>query len=696
MVVAIPRVATSATEATGTGARARPQRISPAHARGRSSFDRPAAAPASFRPELQGLRALAVGLVVVYHVWLGRVSGGVDVFFVLTGFLLTGQLYRAVAGNKLRLTQRFTRTFVRLTPAAFTVLIGTMIGAAIVLPEARWPQTVREVIASALFMENWQLASDSVDYAARSNAVSVVQHFWSLSIQGQFSVVWPVAVAIVGIVCRRTAGSLHRRLTATLVGLFTMSLTYSIVLTATNQPLAYFNSFTRVWEFALGGLLALWIDRIDLSMALRVAAGWIGVVGLISCGIVLEVDRLFPGFVALWPTTCAVLVLLGGHTKLPFAVDRVLASPAAQYLGDRSYALYLWHWPLLVLASGGGGLDGVGFRKGVVIIACSFVLAALTFRFVEKPMLGRRNDRNAARWCALGLVVVIGSAGLWQLAAVKLFEPEGTIGDTTHPGAAALGHDPVPVADLLPPPVAVYTDFTRTDRWNCAPLAGFDSTTCVQPFDGTPAKRIVVVGDSHAQQLISVLMPLAAKYHWQLTSILRGACPFSTASDTDPSNTTCVPWNAAALDYIKQTHPDAVVTVGTHNVRAGLTEATPPGFVKQWKNVTDLGIPLVAFRDNPRFPSSMPDCVATHPRGSTDCGVARSSVYSPEPPWTHAADVPPSVRFVDIADAVCDQVRCPAEAGNVLVYLDDNHVSAAYATTMAGPLEDRIRAAFGW
>ena len=217
------------------------------------------------RPELQGLRAVAVALVVVYHVWFGRVSGGVDVFFVISGFLLTGQLARAAGRGPLELGRRWSRTIVRLLPCAVVVLVATVVAGTLLLPEGRWPQTLREVVAAALFLENWRLAADAVDYAARSTMSSPVQHFWSLSIQGQFFLVWPLLVALVGIAARGDAARVRAHLTVATLGVFAASLTFSVVLTATNQPLAYFHSLTRLWEFALGGLLALTIDTVRLA-----------------------------------------------------------------------------------------------------------------------------------------------------------------------------------------------------------------------------------------------------------------------------------------------------------------------------------------------------------------------------------------------------------------------------------------------
>lgn len=645
-----------------------------------------------FRPELQGLRAVAVALVVVYHVWLNRVSGGVDVFFVISGFLLTGQLARAAErGPRLGLARRWSRTVVRLVPATTVVLIGTTLAAVAVLPEARWVQTVREVGAAALFLENWQLAADAVDYSAQNNVASVVQQFWSLSIQGQFFLVWPLLV--VAVVLAGPAGGVRSRLVMTLSVVFVVSLAYSAVLTVENQPLAYFHSLTRVWEFALGGLLALTIDAVRLGRRVRVAAGWVGVLGLLACGLVFEVGAVFPGVAALWPTLCAVLVLLAGATGSPHGVDRLLAARPVQYLGDLSFALYLWHWPVLVLFLVVREQDRVGPLGGVAIIALSLVLAAVTHHAVEQPLIargiGRRRGYQLGAACT---VVVLLVAALWQVEATRRASTVDRVGDARHPGAVALVDGPADPAPLLPPPVSVYDDWVDVD-WDCAPMSRFPSDVCLQPVEGEPTRRVVIVGDSHVQQMIPALQPVAAREGWQLAHILFGACPFSTASEVDPDNLDCVAWNDAAAEEIVDLGAAAVVTLASRDVRVGPTEQTPAGFVERWRRLDELGIPVLAVRDNPRFDFSMPDCAAAGDPAL--CGAPREDVYSATPPWSRVDDIPGNVRFLDLADAVCEPDFCPAAIGNVLVYLDDNHLSASYSTSMAPLVEAEVRAALG-
>lgn len=655
------------------------------------------AAPATrdrFRPELEGLRALAVTLIVVHHVWLGRVSGGVDVFFLISGFLLTGQLHRAAARDGLDLRRQWGRAAARLVPTASTVLVAAVVAGALLLPESRWPQTVREIVASALMLQNWQLAADAVDYAARNNTTSVVQHFWSLSIQVQFLLLWPLAVSAVVLASRRARHLLHGRLLLLALGLFVASFWFSVRLTAQDQPLAYFHTLTRLWEFALGALLALLIDRLAPGRRTRVLLGWTGVLGLLACGAVLEVAA-FPGAAALWPTGCAALVLLAGVTGSRAGVDRLLTARPVRYLGGLGFALYLWHWPILVLYLAVSGRQSVGLVDGFAIVAVSLVLAALSHHLVERPLIRARPAlRDRARWCAAMTIAVSIATAAWQLAAVgRAVVPVAASADA-HPGARALAGAPVVDAPLAPPPVSVYDDWVHLDRWDCAPMTRFPTDVCAQPVaGGPPARRIVVVGDSHLQQLIGTLAPIAQRRGWQLIALVRGACPFSTTPEVVPEDSDCASWLTAAADEITDLRPDAVVTLATRDVRTGRTEQLPPGFVEQWARLDAQGIPVLAVRDNPRFDTSMPECVERNGRASPACGAARESLYGTQPPWAGVFGIPSNVRFLDIAGTVCDPLFCPAEIGNVLVYLDDNHLSATYAATMADLVEEAVAAA---
>ncbi|WP_141983812.1 acyltransferase family protein [Saccharothrix saharensis] len=656
-----------------------------------------AATSGRFRPELQGLRGVAALLVVVYHVWLGRVSGGVDVFFLISGFLLTGQLVRAAAGDGIAFRPLWGRMITRLFPAALTVLVAVLVAGFVLLPENQWFQTIREVVAAALYLENWQLVADSADYFSRHNEASVVQHYWSLSIQGQFYLVWPLLVALVVLVARRRGHPPHRALAACLSTVFATSLAFSVVLTATDQPLAYFHSLTRAWEFALGGLLALGLVVLTPATWLRPVLGWVGLVGLVACGLVLRVGSVFPGWAALWPTLCGAAVIAAGGSGSAFGADRLLATRPARYLGDLSYTLYLWHWPVLVFYLVVRDQDEPGLRGGAVVIGLSLALAAITHHLVEEPVL--RSPLRAAtgwgayRFAALALVAVLVAAGGWQLVAErKAALHAAVVDDPDHPGAMVLepgfeywGAEHPSVA---PPLVALPKDFAGIEGATCTTASyNKELTYCHSPVTGVPDKRIVVVGDSHMQQYLAALDQVAKRRNWEVIAMNKGACPFSTESNAMPGDAKCLEWNADAVDKITSLRPDLVLANGTRDVRSGLTEETPPGFVAQWRKLEEAGIVVAAVRDNPRHLFKPSECANTHGAEAPRCGTPRADVLSPEPPYARLPDLPSNVEFLDFSDYFCPGDRCPPVIGNVYVYLDDSHVTATYMSTMSPILE---------
>ncbi|MGW4485553.1 acyltransferase family protein [Amycolatopsis sp. NPDC004368] len=666
----------------------------------------PSSAQARFRPELQGVRALASLLVVVYHVWLDRISGGVDVFFLVSGFLITGQLYRALLRGRIELRPMWGRMIKRLFPAAMTVLLTVVVVSTLLLPEDRWFQSIREVFASALFYENWQLAADSVDYFAQHNSASLVQHFWSLSIQGQFYLLWPLIFVALGFLVRKLGLSLRHTINTLLVTLFVVSLAYSVYLTAVDQPLAYFHGLTRVWEFALGGLMVMFLDAFTLPRGLRVVLGWIGVAGLVLCGIVLRVDSVFPGWIALWPTLSAGLVLVAGQTDTVFGADRWLSSKPLGYLGNLSFSLYLWHWPVLVFYLVVRDRSAVGLLGGAVVIGVSFVLSIVTYHFIENPIrlskIGTVKRWGAYRFGVLALAPVLIAAGGWGVYTTAEANYTIAVDDPDHPGAAAhtagFVYRGSPSPSIVPPTLKLPEDWAGIPDDKCTMSPRDDELkVCTQNPDGPPKKRVVLVGDSHMQQYLAAFLPMVKSEGWAVTSMLKGACPFSTTPDLMPGDQPCIDWNKAAAEEIVALHPDAVVTVASVNTHGGgITETTPAGFVDQWSVLDKAGIPVVALRDNPRFSFNMAACVAERSPTDPSCVVDRADVQPATPTYTTAPGVPDNVSFLDFTDYFCDKTTCPPVVGNVLVYMDDNHLTATFLTTLAPIADKQMKAALKW
>jgi peptidoglycan/LPS O-acetylase OafA/YrhL len=660
------------------------------------------------RPEIEGLRGLAAVLVVVYHVWIGRVSGGVDVFFLLSGFFILGMTARsAIRGERVALATTWTRLFWRLVPTAGLVLAVSTVVAAVLLPASTWSRNLHELLASAFFVENWRLALDSVDYYADNGVASVAQHFWSLSIQAQFYLLAPLLVLAVARWARFRGADVRAALLAALAAVTLASFAHSVIATASDQAFAYFDARTRIWEFALGGVLALVIDRVRLGKAARAVLGWVGVAGLVTCGAVLDVGAAFPGYLALWPVLSAVAIIVAGRAG---GADRLLSTRAAQYLGKISFPLYLWHWPVLVVFLVLAGLPSAGPVGGLVVVAVSVALAIATHHLLEEPLRGvslaRLGRVRAPALVAACLVPALVALGVWSAVAAAGAGAPVALGDPSHPGALALNSgalaadhvvDGDPAAPVEPSLARLQDDWADY-RAECAPVADHPVLEECVPVraEGEPQRRVTLVGDSHMQQILPALEPLAREQHWEVRTLVRARCPFSTASETDPADASCVEWNEAAIEHLAAAPPDAVVVSASRDVRQGLTEQTPEGFVTAWQRLDAAGVPVVAVRDNPRFDHRPAECLEALGRGAPDCEIPRGELLAADPPYALLDGVPDNVGFLDLSDEICTPTTCPPEIGNVLVYLDDNHLTASYSRTLSTAVSQRLPGLLGW
>ena len=242
-----------------------------------------------FLPEVQGLRALAVLMVVAYHVWFGRISGGVDIFLLISAFLLTGQFTRRLENGKaLELFKYWAHLFKRLLPLITVTLLVTLAATFLFLPETSWNSIFGQSWASLFYYQNWFLAAESVDYYVQDHSLaSPLQHFWSLSIQGQIFILWPLIFAAAALIARRGKLKIRPLLMYMFGTVFVVSLVFSIITTHTNQAFAYFDTRTRLWEFALGSLLALVLPLLKFGRTTRIILGWLGVAAMLSCGLIL-------------------------------------------------------------------------------------------------------------------------------------------------------------------------------------------------------------------------------------------------------------------------------------------------------------------------------------------------------------------------------------------------------------------------
>ncbi len=647
-----------------------------------------------FRTEIEGLRAVAALLVAIYHIWLGNVSGGVDVFFVVSGFLITTSLLgRVQREGKIDIIDFILGLTKRLFPAAFFVLLVVTVASMLWLPQVQWAQTPQEIFASAFYYQNWQLAFNSVDYLAQNNEASPVQHFWAMSIQGQFYLLWPTVVFGLALIMRKLFNmKLKTTLTTVLITVFTASLTYSIFLTSTNQAFAYFHTFTRVWEFALGGIVAVLGSQIVLRKSISFIIGWIGLLAIVLCGIILQVSTVFPGYAALWPTLAAIFIILAGNNGGSFGVHRFLSLKPLTKLGNLSYALYLWHWPILVFYFIISDKETVPLLDGLIIIIASIILSYVTTNLIEKPI--RSMKKESPKWKRGSVVIacmvpVVLTASLWanQISKAEA-ELANLVENEEYPGALEVFannvQEDVPV---LPTPLQAQNDLPKVYEDEChQSLADSEVIACEYGETDKPEYTVALVGGSHSAQWLPALEEFAQEEKIKIINYTKSACRFTAEEVNAGTSESCYEWNKELIQTLVSTKPDLVFTTAD----VGRKAEVPQGFVQQWETLNEADIPVFALRDNAWFEFDVPSCVEEKGEDSLECALEREKALPSESPFSKLETVPANVSYVDLSDYLCDEDYCKPVKGNVLVYRDKHHITATYARTMAPILKKEI------
>lgn len=663
--------------------------------------------PTARRRDVEGLRALAVLLVVTYHVWLGRVSGGVDVFLLVSAFFLTGGLVRRLdAGERVNVPRHWLGIFHRLVPTASVVVAVTVLAGLLVLPAIRWRGLLVDAVGSVTYTQNWVLALRAVDYYADDKgAASPLQHMWSLSLQGQAFLLWPVLLVMLAALARRTGWiSVRVAIGSGLGSLALVSFAWAVHSTGTQQAFAYFDGAARLWELALGGVLALVVHRVRVPGAVATPLGWLGVAGLLSGGLVLDVTGTFPGWAALWPLLSASAVILAGTTATRWGASRLLGTSPLVAVGGISYALYLVHWPILVLWLATSGSARAGMVDGAVVVAVSLALAWALTRVVDQPVRALPWVR-VAPWRSAGLVLgaalVVASvsvAGIVRLDGEARRGAELATGAEVqgYPGARAVAEG-IEVAAVAPDRRLPVVTALRQE-WASLPGpclgtwadAGLGKACTQLEPEGTATATVVVVGDSHAEQWLSALQPIAQDHGWRVVALLKGGCSFGAA---DTRSGGCAQFNRDAMDTLVERPVDLVVTVSTAAHRSTPSERLVTGYAEAVRELTGHGIPVVGLRDNPRFPSGVVTCVLA--KGDRDCSPPVGQKLAATNPADELVGVD-GFTSVDLTDLICPDGVCVPSIGNVWVYLDDNHLTRSYAATLAPALRERLVSGGAW
>ncbi|MET9680634.1 acyltransferase family protein [Streptomyces coeruleorubidus] len=675
----------------------------------------------NLRLDIQGLRAVAVGLVVLSHAGVSRVSGGyigVDVFFVISGFLITSLLLRELATTgRVSVRSFYARRALRLLPASSLVIAVTLGGAWLFLSKARLAEYAGDALASALYAVNFRLAAAGTDYLAQNSPPSPFQHFWSLAVEEQFYLVWPLLLLLTWRVAHG-----RRRLVAVPLGVLCLgSFAAGVVVTNSSAPWAYFGSLTRAWELGAGALLALATGRLErLPAALAAPLTWLGLACVTLSALWYDDETLFPGYHALLPVAGTVLVLAGGCAPTSHGAGWLLGRRPLVWLGGLSYGWYLWHWPLLVIAPAAlgraAGTADVPLALG--LSAAALGLAWLTLRLVENPVrFHRAFRRRPRRALALGAALSAGASAL-SLTATAV-PPTIEVGAPGPPLARALSDAPAPQARLtelltssptalpsnLAPPLpevkssrsAVYRDGCHVDH------AATRARPCVYS-DPSASRTILLFGDSHAAQWFPALQRLATARGWKLVSLTKASCKVADVtivSDHKPY-TDCDTWRSDAIAWIKTLRP-ALVVVSSSDAGDPARPAADPlhqwttGFEHTFRDLGSSGARVAALLDTP-WPKGDPiDCAARNSLQLRACAhhLPDATRDATRGAAIRAAASTTATTVIDPTPWLCAPRTgiCPVVVADTAVYRDDSHLSEAYAealTPVLAPSLDRL------
>lgn len=669
------------------------------------------------RPEIQALRAIAVSAVVLNHLWPSSLRGGflgVDVFFVISGFLITAHLAReANETGTIRFGQFWARRARRLLPASFLVLGAAAAGVVAFVPQPQWPSVMQQIRAAASYLLNWQLISQRTNYFTSSQSPSPVTHYWSLSVEEQFYLAWPLLIVASAVLTRRFRPRFTAVCSAVLAVVTAGSFAYSVALTSGDPAPAYFSTFSRAWEFGLGAMLAVLTRRVTPSVPTATVLAWSGWGGLALSLVVIDESTPFPGVAALLPTVATGLVIAAGNPAHRFAPGAVVRIRAIQYLGDTSYGIYLWHWPLVILVPYALGRE-IGWIWRTAILFASVLLAAMVKRLVEDPVRGARilvraPARRTFALVAMSMALLVGTS-TWVNASVgrSIDDVKSQLATLAKGGpcvgAAALANNarcPNPFTLLIPQSVLITPEIAGNpvDRGSSCQQDPFKTevVSCWFGADAADARlTIALTGDSHAGHYVQALNKLASAHHWRIEMFLHSSCPTTVSTDIAPSwqptiGPPCHAWNDKVVSEIAA-RPEVDMVISSsisryyrrYSGEKVISTDTSDAYVRAWRTWTNAGKRVLVIGDVPDMQlGDIPTCVSK--AGTHDpCTQLASRALGPDPMVTafdKARD--PLISLFDPTRYICDRQLCHSVVGGILVFGDAAHLSDTFSATLA-------------
>jgi peptidoglycan/LPS O-acetylase OafA/YrhL len=698
----------------------------------RSRVPDAAASPASrrgdgFRPDIEGMRAIAVGLVLLFHGYGKPFTGGfvgVDVFFVISGFLITGLLlHEQINDGGISLGRFYARRVRRILPAATLTVLATIFATYQLLGFISGNEVANDAKWTAVFAANIHFAEQGTDYLGSRLPPSPLQHMWSLGVEEQFYLAWPTLFLLVAVVVR-----LSRRrnvvavLTTSLLVVIGASLAWSVVQTSSNATWAYFSPLTRAWELALGALVAVLGPAVSRApQPVHQVTALLGLAGIVASALILRSSMPYPGWAVAVPVVGGAMLIAAGCGNPQTVVGRILSVRPMQWLGARSYSLYLWHWPILVIAARYAGHQLSAWQNSGLLLA-AVAACAITFRLIENPVRHSAFLRSRTLLTlAIGVALTLSTVAVaqHQIASHERTWHTGKLQPSSVGQAQVL--EAVQAAqslNVLPKSVAdslTKLDLAKTTgRFDCYQIAlppdfvDFSKSELGHEFGQCAAgaehgtKLMVAFGDSRAWMWGAALEGVAAKNGYKLRTFYMNSCPALNlhfmSYEIHAPNDECYQFHRSAVAAIRNLHPDLVITTSSSTqMLADGSQPTAAQWQEGWASTfRELGQPQTRFAmlgDIPTWEKDDAHCLAAHVTAVQECSVPRSEgTPSGNLGAEQAAASAAGALYVPTVPWVCAD-RCEPVIADIRVYYERFHFSKSYATYLTGAVGEALQPA---
>lgn len=647
-----------------------------------------------FRPDIEGLRAIAIIAVVLSHAEIGLYSGfiGVDIFFVISGFLITSHIFNeAKKQGTISLSNFYAKRILRILPASMFAILVTLLASFIWLSPLQLLSYANDALWSALSIFNYRLAIDGTDYFNTTTVPTPFQHFWSLAVEEQFYFIWPLIMLILAKIFGKKSyfGHLISLVLVLIIG-FSLYLSYTV--TATSQPWAYFGLHTRAWQMAIGALLAINIHRFA-NLKFAFVFSWIGFAGLVYALFSFTKNTPYPSFWAIIPTVATTIIIASGVNKNKYSFENIFGHSIFQFVGKISYSWYLIHWPLFVIFLLANNREGLSDKISIIIL--SFIISIVSFYTLENPIRHNLWIKSSLKNTYLvGLILVLITSAISGLVIYAKSRPAETKPVAIIPANETKLYQKIEDATKLQTlPKSAETSIEKTIIDGKSKECMFDhlaedinsSKKCTI---GSGKLKLALVGDSHARQWLDAMREI--KNDYSLTTYLKSGCPIENIIVSNAlakrDYTECYVWRNNVLEDFKKEKFDVIVVASLEY------EIEKSKYENSIKTLQGLTKKLIVLEDTPFPNKDIPECLIQNKADIKKCQftyflrekVAKSKLEKEDILTKN------QIRYVKTIDLFCTNKICPTIIDDLMVYYDNSHITPNYVKYLSDILRQRL------